>query len=239
MIPALVTMSCPSAYAPDGPIVVPDDSLPPLPRLTMLARAAALSLVALIASVAMAQDVDPNARIIASLELPHAANEARRAGVGDDQIGIVLGMGKEKKAEAGDVAGALRAGAEGVKDNGPIDNFGAFVQAQLDAGLRGQELAAAIKAEHAAHGKGKGQGGPPPGKGVGAPDGAGRPEGVKGQGAGKAPPEMGKGAPGAGKGKPPAGKGPEGKGGGQPGAGKAPPKGDGNAPEASKGGGRK
>lgn len=45
------------------------------------------------------------------------------------------------------------------RDHRPVDNFGAFVQSRLQAGLRGQELAAAIRAEHAARGKGKGKAG--------------------------------------------------------------------------------
>lgn len=212
-----------------------------------------LTLFAALAGSAFAQDgtVDPGARIIAALELPHAANEARRAGVGDDQIKIVLSIGKDKKAENAEVAKALRAGAEATKQNGPIDNFGAFVQSQLDAGLRGQDLAAAIRAEHEARGKGKGQGGPPEGKGPEGkgPEGKG-PDGVghEGKGVGAPPPGMGKGGPppGAGKGSPDGAKIPGGgkgakAGGGQGGGGQGggAPKGAGGAPEASKGGGRK
>ena len=43
-----------------------------------------------------------------------------------------------------------------IDEHGPTDNFGAFVQSKLDQGLRGRELSDAIRAEHAAHGKGKG-----------------------------------------------------------------------------------
>jgi hypothetical protein len=40
-----------------------------------------------------------------------------------------------------------------IREHGPVDNFGAFVQRRLDEGLRGRDLADAIRAEHAAHGR--------------------------------------------------------------------------------------
>lgn len=256
MIPGLVTMACPVAYTQGG--LGPLPPRPPTRSPSMLSRITTLGLVALFASAALAEDSDPNSRIIAALELPHAANDARRAGVGDDQIKIVLELGKDKKADSGDIAKALRAGAEGSKANGPVDNFGAFVQAQLAAGLHGTELAAAIRAEHEAHGKGHhgpdgehpGGGHPPEGMGKGGEGMGGEGKGGEGKGGeghgagmGKAPAGLGKGPPPEG-GKPPPGKG-GGQGAGKGGAGgagggaKAPPKGDDKAAEANKGGGRK
>jgi hypothetical protein len=49
----------------------------------------------------------------------------------------------------------------------PKDNFGGFVQQQLDAGLRGRALAQAIRAEHQARGKGRPGGHKPPGRDAG------------------------------------------------------------------------
>lgn len=249
MIAGLVTMACPVAYTPSGLGAPP--SPPAIRSSSMRSRITTLGFVALFASAALAEETDPNSRIIAALELPHAANDARRAGLGDDQIKVVLELGKDKKADSGDIAKALRAGAEGSKANGPIDNFGAFVQAQLSAGLHGTELAAAIRAEHEANGKGhRGPGGehpggghPPEGMGKGGegkgppPEGMGKGGEGHGAGMGKAPPGMGKGPPPEG-GKPPPGKG-GGQGAGKAGGAKAPPKGDDKAAEASKGGGRK
>lgn len=255
MIAGLVTMACPVAYTPSGlgaPPLPPDTRSP-----SMRSRITTLGFVALFASAALAEDSDPNTRIIAALELPHAANDARRAGLGDDQIKVVLELGKDKKADSADVAKALRAGAEGSKANGPIDNFGAFVQAQLSAGLHGTELAAAIRAEHEANGKGHhgpggehpGGGHPPEGMGKGGegkggegkgppPEGMGKGGEGHGAGMGKAPPGMGKGPPPEG-GKPPPGQGGGGQGAGKAGGAKAPPKGETQSGEATKGGGRK
>lgn len=107
--------------------------------------------------------------------LPVVAHELRQAGVPDADVKTALdsAQGKVSLEEATE---ALEAAEEAVEANGPIDNFGAFVQAQLESGKRGKDLADAIKAEHEARGKGKPEhaGGPKDDKGK--PDGVGKPE---------------------------------------------------------------
>jgi hypothetical protein len=90
--------------------------------------------------------------------LPKATQEARVLGVPESDLRVVLDTAREKRLPAGVVAEMIRDENDAIRENGPIDNFGAFVQARLNEGLRGRDLAAAIRAEHVAHGKGKGQG---------------------------------------------------------------------------------
>lgn len=152
-------------------------------------------------------------RILGALDLPIKAQALRKAGADEKEIKAGLKAAKEKKANPKDVAELLEAAATATKEHGPVDNFGAFVQSKLDAGLRGKELAEAIRAEHQARGKkGKGHEGKAPdeakqaggpddkgGKpedagdeGKGPPDDKGKPEDAGHEG--KGPPE-GKGAP--------------------------------------------
>ncbi|MDP1660923.1 MAG: hypothetical protein Q8L55_03325, partial [Phycisphaerales bacterium] len=67
-----------------------------------------------------------------------------------------LKAAKNKGVRAGDMADMTKEHSRAIDEHGPTDNFGAFVQGKLDQGLRGQALSDAIRAEHAARGKGKG-----------------------------------------------------------------------------------
>lgn len=136
----------------------------------------------------------PNERILGALALPLKAQALRKAGVGEGEVKAGLTAAKGKKLAAGDAAELLDEAAKATRDHGPVDNFGAFVQAKLDAGLRGRDLAAAIREEHAARGKGKGKGksegkGPPEGKGPAEAKIDGPPHG--GPAEGKGPGERG------------------------------------------------
>ncbi len=91
-------------------------------------------------------------------ELPFVAQELRAGGLPEGEVRVALKAFREAKLSAGDAEQALTAAEQGVKRSGPIDNFGAFVQSQLDSGLRGRQLAEAIRAEHEARGKGGGRG---------------------------------------------------------------------------------
>jgi hypothetical protein len=94
-------------------------------------------------------------RIEAMLGLPRRAEEIRRTGVADSALRTILGTLAKERVPAEEVAVILEAEREAAAEHGPTDNFGAFVQAQLAAGKRGRELAAAIRAEHQARGKGR------------------------------------------------------------------------------------
>ncbi len=129
--------------------------------------------------------------ILGAINLPQIAQEARDAGVADSTLTTVLDEMRDREVPAGEAEDILEQEVEAVRAGGPVDNFGAFVQSQLAAGLRGRDLAQAIRAEHRARGigipegrpermrgpgmRGNGnemRGGPPEGRG--RPDGAGR-----------------------------------------------------------------
>ena len=96
-----------------------------------------------------------------ALRLPAIAADARQSGVPDAQVSDVLDQIRRRRLPAGDASRVLDEELRAVREGGPVDNFGAFVQTQLDAGLRGRALAEAIRAEHAR-------------RGIGRPDNAGQ-----------------------------------------------------------------
>lgn len=124
------------------------------------------------------QTPDWLSRILSAAELPVSTAQARIEGTPSDVINTVLDVLIGAKVPAGEAHEVIDEERAARRENGPVDNFGAFVQSQLAAGLRGRELAAAIHAEHAARGKGpggKGQGGVVGGRG--GKDGAATPSG--------------------------------------------------------------
>jgi hypothetical protein len=128
-------------------------------RLTL----GAILLIALTSPAALAQ-IEPTTqppaaeRVLKASRLPKKAHEVRSKGVPDADVKDALRAGKSKGLKAGEMSDVADAHARAVDEHGPTDNFGAFVRARLDEGLRGRELAAAIRAEHARNGKGKGKG---------------------------------------------------------------------------------
>jgi hypothetical protein len=72
--------------------------------------------------------------------------------VPDSAVRAVLEALQRRQVTPGDAKDVLDEERGDVREHGPIDNFGAFVQSKLDAGLRGRDLAAAIRAEHEARG---------------------------------------------------------------------------------------
>lgn len=114
--------------------------------------------VLLAAAPALADDPAPQGDLMKALELPRLAQSLRDKGVADDDVKAAIKGARDKEMHADEVAETFEAADAAVDENGPVDNFGAFVQSKLDEGLRGKELADAIKAEHQAHGKGKGHG---------------------------------------------------------------------------------
>lgn len=122
------------------------------------------SLILLVTGLAFAEEpaAPPAAGVsseaaLRALDLPLAAQRVRRAGVPESDVKQALDGMKGAGQSAADADEALVATAESVEKDGPIDNFGAFVQEQLAAGKRGKDLAAAIHAEHEARGKNKGK----------------------------------------------------------------------------------
>lgn len=125
------------------------------------------------------------ASVLQALLLPRTTQEARTLGVPESDIRAILDRARERRLRAADVTELFEHENRAIREHGPVDNFGAFVQRRLDEGLRGRDLAEAIRAEHAAHGKGKGHGGTPEaakGKGHAEP-----PAAAKGKGQAETP----------------------------------------------------
>lgn len=106
------------------------------------------------AASASAQAPDWVTQLIHAAQLPVSANAARHEGVPASDVRAVLDAMRNKNVRAGEARDVLDEARAARREHGPVDNFGAFVQTKLDAGLRGRELAAAIRAEHAARGRG-------------------------------------------------------------------------------------
>jgi hypothetical protein len=95
--------------------------------------------------------------------------DARREGVTSDEIRAVLDAMRGAGVPAHEATTLFDSERAARREYGPVDNFGAFVQSQLAAGKRGQDLAAAIRAEHERQGKGNAARGRP-GQGRTAPE---------------------------------------------------------------------
>lgn len=104
-------------------------------------------------------------RITAAAALPALAEEIRGSGVSRSELTSLLDVFRTKNIPAPDAKVILEEERSAARDHGPVPGLGSFVQARLDEGLRGRELAAAIRAEHAARGiGGDGMSGKPRGK---------------------------------------------------------------------------
>ncbi len=112
---------------------------------------------AVFASSLHAQETPTKPSILEAILLPRVSDELRKEGVPDDDVRVAIEEAMRKRLPPDETKQVLDETARTVRETGPIDNFGAYVQTQLDSGLRGRELAAAIHAEHARRGIGKGK----------------------------------------------------------------------------------
>lgn len=94
--------------------------------------------------------------LLKAIQLPQVAELARKAGINPEDIKDLLKTAQKDKVPAKEMEEVLDASVKTTDEHGPIDNFGAFVQSKLKEGLRGRDLANAIRQEHATRGKGKG-----------------------------------------------------------------------------------
>ena len=101
-----------------------------------------------------AQQADWVNQLLTAARLPVATAEARRDGVASTDIRAVLDAMIRAKLPASEATAVIDTARVLQREQGPVNNFGAFVQSQLAAGKRGPALAAAIRAEHARQGKG-------------------------------------------------------------------------------------
>src|SRR5687768_476316 len=105
-----------------------------------------------------AQVPDWVTQILTAAQLPMVTAEARREGVASEEIRAVLEAMGRAGVPAHEATAVIDTARVARREHGSMDNFGAFVQAQLAAGKRGRELSAAIRAEHARLGRGGGRG---------------------------------------------------------------------------------
>lgn len=109
-------------------------------------------------SVAAQEEVPTDsAGILQAIQLPDLAEILRERGVPTEEIAAAMEGARRRGVPPGEMTGVLEETAETVEQTGPIENFGAFVEQQLAAGLRGRELAEAIRAEHGRRGIGPGE----------------------------------------------------------------------------------
>lgn len=114
-----------------------------------------LALAAVLVAPPPQQSADGWAGVLAALQLPALVTEAREAGITETTLRGVLDGLLGRAVAADDAVVVLREELAAVHAGGPKDNFGAFVQRNLEAGLRGQALAAAIREEHRKMGIGR------------------------------------------------------------------------------------
>jgi hypothetical protein len=107
-----------------------------------------------LSSAAFAQRSERATQLLLAADLPVSAARARSEGASNAEVRGVLDALRNAKVPAHEARELIDEERSARRRNGPVDNFGAFVQSKLQAGLRGRELAAAIRAEHAARGKG-------------------------------------------------------------------------------------
>jgi hypothetical protein len=99
--------------------------------------------------------------------LPRAAEDAREAGVEEEQVREVIRVARERRIPADETREILEVETEEVRQGGDPRNFGAVVQELKASGLRGRELAEAIHAEQIARGMKKPKHRDHPGRGHG------------------------------------------------------------------------
>lgn len=120
--------------------------------------------------------------LLRALDLPRVMQRAREAGIPDSSLRGVMDRMRQRGIPAEEATAAVDLEVETVERGGDRANFGAFVRTQVESGVRGRDLAAAIRAERQRRGmapEGRGgrpeTAGPPAGRG-GRPDSTARPE---------------------------------------------------------------
>jgi hypothetical protein len=120
-------------------------------QLLLLGLAASLG-----SSTAVSAQPDWVTQLLQAAQLPVVAAQARAEGMPNSDVSAVIEAVRRANLPSRDAASILDTGRVLRREHGPVDNFGAFVQSQLAAGKRGRDLSAAIRAEHARQGKGRG-----------------------------------------------------------------------------------
>lgn len=121
-----------------------EDKTPSLPEAgavkTSLTASASAS-----ASVTVSDKDALNDDILAVIDLPIAAADAREAGVEESELGEALSTTREGGLSAGDASEVLAEEADATRKRGAKKGFGRWVRMQVAAGLRGKKLADKIR----------------------------------------------------------------------------------------------
>jgi hypothetical protein len=99
--------------------------------------------------------------VVVALGLPQAAQAARQSGLSEDEVRATLRAVREAGVGAAEATELLRRTSKLAREHGPVEGFADLVKSELASGKRGRDLAMALKAAHAARGRGP-RGGPPP-----------------------------------------------------------------------------
>jgi len=114
-----------------------------------------LTFLVLFAVTPLRQVDDASPAILWALQLPALVTEARQVGVTETVVGELLTALRQRGLPADQAAVVVGEEVDAVNAGEPKDNFGVFVHQQLNAGLRGNALAEAIRTEHRARGIGR------------------------------------------------------------------------------------
>ncbi len=113
----------------------------------------------LITAPVRAQDLGALASsILSAIDLPTVVVELSEEGISVEVVGGILDDFINNDVPPGEANDVLTAAVESVREHGPVDNFGSLVQDMLASGLRGQELAQAIREQHESPERGRGAG---------------------------------------------------------------------------------
>lgn len=167
-----------------------------LPVLGVLALAPSLTAQSATGAPQTRVPTAADSALLRALDLPRVMQRAREAGIPDSSLRGVMDRMRQRGIPAEEATAAVDLEVETVERGGDRANFGAFVRTQVESGVRGRDLAAAIRAERQRRGmapEGRGgrpeTAGPPAGRG-GRPETAGPPAGRGGRPDSSARPEV-------------------------------------------------
>src|SRR5574339_393269 len=97
------------------------------------------ALAASLATSLPAQTPDWVTRGLEASNLPVSTSEARKEGASNTDIQQVREVLQKEKVPADQAREVIDEERAARREHGPVDNFGAFVQARLQQGLRGRD----------------------------------------------------------------------------------------------------
>ena len=121
-----------------------DDKTPSLPEAGAV-KAAIVTSASASAAIAISDKDALSDDILAVIDLPLAAADAREAGVAEAELSEALTITRDGGLSAGDASEVLAEEADATRKRGVKKGFGRWVRMQVAAGLRGKKLADKIR----------------------------------------------------------------------------------------------